>query len=89
MIQKPERGMSAEFAEFARRLADDAMDYALRAKREGGMEGLVSIAAAEAIMRVAHMARDTAKAIEAQLAETVKHGSVADESAVGPADLPK
>jgi hypothetical protein len=38
---------------------------------------------------IEHWAARAAKAIEAQRAETVKHGSVGDESAVANGDLPK
>lgn len=57
--------MSRSFREFARRLNDEAMRYGRRARAQGGIDGLVTVAVGEALMRAAHMAQDTAKAMEA------------------------
>jgi hypothetical protein len=66
--------VDAAFRDFATKLSDEAMRWGHKAKAERGLDGLISIGVGEALMRAAHMARDTAIAIEAQRA--VKQGAV-------------
>ena len=54
--------MSAAFTDFSRLLSAEATRQALKAKREGGVDGLVTLAVAEALMRVSAAALETAKA---------------------------
>ena len=74
--------MSAELRELSARLSAEAIRYGEKAKREGGIDGLMDAAVGEALMRVSRMVRDTAIATETRRAETTQVGSVEDEGAV-------
>jgi hypothetical protein len=72
--------MSSEFHEFAVRLSDEATRWARKAQAQRGLDGMISVAVGEALMRAAHMAREVALAAAASGGDVKQAPGVAPQS---------